>query len=336
MKALAATVAFLSLSFVQPLLAEPFRLIVTDLETPLVPNSIMDLADQLGYFAREGVDVELVRVQQTPSALAALQSGEGEMANVGTDTLLQLVAAGADNLRAVASPNKSLPFLIGAKDEIATPEAMEGRSFAIGRIGSLDHLLSMNVLTFLGVDTDKLALVSLGQPSVRAQALLAGQVDATTMSIGVWTALPDREGIHIVVDQDRYYQAAPVVTKVNIVSTNTLVERGDDVKGVLAALVKISRDFADAPNRWVESMTDARPDVEPDSLKKLAETYSRSWSINGGLQKDELEYTANWIYQGPDFKDARRVALDEWVDFAPLDAVLSELGAEDAFDRVSR
>ena len=70
--------------------AAPFRLIVTDLEPPLVPNSVMDLAAELGYFAREGVDVELVRVQQTPSALAALEAGEGEMANVSVDAVLQV------------------------------------------------------------------------------------------------------------------------------------------------------------------------------------------------------------------------------------------------------
>ncbi len=74
------------LAFAAPAAAEPFRLIVTDLAAPLVPNSVMDLAVQLGYFEREGVEVELVRVQQTPSALAALQAGEGEMANIAVDS----------------------------------------------------------------------------------------------------------------------------------------------------------------------------------------------------------------------------------------------------------
>lgn len=59
--------SFVSLALVAalttPAWAEPFRLIVTDLEPPLVPNSIMDLALSLGYFEREGVEVELVRVQ---------------------------------------------------------------------------------------------------------------------------------------------------------------------------------------------------------------------------------------------------------------------------------
>ena len=67
----------LSLGLALPATAEPFRLIVSDLETPLVPNSVMDLALANGYFDRAGVEVELVRVQQTPMAMAALQAGEG-------------------------------------------------------------------------------------------------------------------------------------------------------------------------------------------------------------------------------------------------------------------
>ena len=68
--------------------ADPLRLIVTHLQPPLVPNSVMDLALELGYFEHEGVDVELVRVRQTPSAVAAILAGEGDMANVGVSAVL--------------------------------------------------------------------------------------------------------------------------------------------------------------------------------------------------------------------------------------------------------
>ena len=50
--------------------AEPFRLIITESVTPLVPNSVMELALEFGYFRREGVEVRLIRVDQTPLAVA--------------------------------------------------------------------------------------------------------------------------------------------------------------------------------------------------------------------------------------------------------------------------
>jgi NitT/TauT family transport system substrate-binding protein len=312
-----------------PAKAEPFRLIVTDLETPLVPNSVMDLAEQLGYFDKEGVDVELVRVQQTPSAVAALQAGEGEMANIAVDAALQLVARDQLALKAVASPNKSLPFLIAAKREISAVTDLSGRSFGVGRVGSLDHSLSSMVLKKLGVDPASLDFVAIGQPNVRGQALAAGQIDATTMSIGVWLSLPDKTALHVLVSPDDYYAAAPVVNKVNVVTDEVLSQRRDDVVKVARALVKASRDFAADPKLWVDAMEKARPDVPRETLETLAEQFARSWSVNGGLNRDELAFTTDVAYQSEDFKDLARVDLAKWVDFSVLDEVLKEVGASE-------
>ena len=316
--------------------AEPFRLIVTDLTTPLVPNSVMDLAVELGYFEREGVDVELVRVQQTPSAIAALQAGEGEMANISVDSALQLAARDQLDLKAVLSPNKALPFLIAAKSEIETPQQLAGRSFAIGRLGSLDHTLSTKVLQAAGVDTDSLSFVGIGQPNVRAQALAAGQVDATTISIGVWLSLPDKEGLHILINQDDYYNAAPVVQKVNVVTDEVLQERRDEVVAVTRALIAAARDFAADPAKWIEAMAKARDDVSREDLEALAEAFADSWSINGGLNRQELEYTVEWAYDSPDFEGVQKINLEDWVDFSVIDEALEKLGTAEGADQYIR
>jgi NitT/TauT family transport system substrate-binding protein len=330
-----AVAAVLSL-VAAPVAAEPFRLIVTDLTAPLVPNSVMDLAVDLGYFEREGVDVELVRVQQTPSALAALQAGEGEMANIAVDAALQLTAREQLGLKAVMSPNKSLPFLIAAKEAVAGPADLAGRSFAIGRVGSLDHSLSAAVLRARGVDPEGVSFVAIGQPNVRAQALAAGQVDATTMSIGVWLSLPDQTGLHVIVDPDAYYNAAPVVQKVNVVPDAVLAERGDDVKRVVRALTLAARDFARDPEVWIDGMVKARPDVAREDLEELARTFADSWSVNGGLNRGEIDYTVDWLYESPDFAGLRRAELAEWVDFTTLDAVLADIGTAPGADQPAR
>lgn len=316
--------------------AEPFRLILTHLEPPLVPNSVMDLAAELGYFEREGVEVELVRVQQTPSALAALMAGEGEMANVSIDAVLQLVAQGNTELRAVTSPNKSLPFLIASKDDIASPVDLAGHSFGVGRIGSLDHSLSTKVLGDEGLDMDKLGVVTLGQPAVRAQALAAGQVDATTMSIGVWLSIPDKAGLKILVPQDSYYAGAPVVNKVNVVPTAVLAERRDEVVAVVRALVKISRDFEENPDAWAEAMDPWRGNLATDTMRTLAASFDGSWSTNGGIGREELQFTSDWIFRTEDFKNLAPVPLEAWVDFSVTDDVLSELGIAPGADQPTR
>jgi NitT/TauT family transport system substrate-binding protein len=275
-------------------------------------------------------------VQQTPSAIAALRAGEGDMANIAVDAALQLVARGQIHLKAVISPNKSLPYLIAAKEEITRATDLPGHSLGIGRIGSLDHTLTSKVLATFGVPAERVDFVAIGPPDVRAKALVAGQIDATTMSIGAWLAIPDKAGLHVLVTPDDYYAAAPIVSKFNVVTDEVLNAKRDEVTAVTRALVKISRDFAAQPQQWVDAMAAARPDVARADLDALAASFARSWSVNGGLARKELEQTGNWLYATPDFKDLRKLALADWVDFSILDGILAELGTARGFDEPTR
>lgn len=322
MKRLLASVFCL---FALPVLAEPFRIIVSDTEVPLVPNSVMELAGQGGYFSRAGVEVEFIRVAQSPMVMAALRAGEGEMANVSLDVLLQAVAAGAVDLRGVMSPNPSLPYLIAGRD-LAAPGDLAGKRFGIGRVGSVDHLLSLRVLETAGIDPAGLELVALGQPQARAQALLAGQIDATTMSIGTFTAIGPAPGISVLVDVDSFYKAAPILSKLNVVTTATLATRGAEVTAVTGALVLAARDFAASPEAWVAAMKTARPDVAEADLERLAAAFQGGWAVNGGLDAESLTEAQAWLHQGEDFAGLPLAPLDAFADLAPLEAVLARVG----------
>lgn len=331
----AASLAVLA-ALMGPAAAAPFRLIVTDLEAPLVPNSVMDLAVSLGYFERENVEVELVRVQQTPLAITALQAGEGEMANIGVDSLLQLVASDQLDLRAVMSPSKSLAFMIVARDSISDVASLAGKSFGVGRIGSVDQTLSRQVLANQGVDVDGLNLVALGQPAARAQALAAAQIDATTMSLGTWTTLPDQSGMKVLIDQDAYFKAAPVVSKVNVMLPETIETRRPEVVAVVTALTKLARDISEDPQIWINAMADLRPDLDRAALESLAAAYSESWSVNAGLSAADLNFTADWNFKSADFADLKPIELSRWVDFSIADEVLKNLGTMPTMDPADR
>jgi len=326
------TAATLSVLCANAGLADPLRLIVTHTAPPLVPNSVMDLAQELGYFAAEGVDVEIIRVQQTPMAIAALQSGEGDMANVGIDAILQINAQMGKSAVAITSPNKALPFVIAAKTSINSAADLTGHSFGIGRLGSLDHSLSGRVLDQTGVAIDDLDLVALGQPTLRAQALAAGQIDATTMSIGTWMSIPDKTGLHILIDQDTYFAAAPVVNKVIATTPEILQNRREDVVGMVRALTKLSRDFSADPVKWANAMAEHAPQLDAGQRLDLANSFVKSWSVNGGMNAAELEFAQNWHYQNPDFADVARLSLADWTDFTIVSDVLDQIGVVETSD----
>jgi NitT/TauT family transport system substrate-binding protein len=307
--------------------ADTFKMIITETEIPLVPNSVEDLALRMGYYKRAGVDVELVRVSQTPSAVAALRSGGGDMANITTDTAIQLVARGQMRLRGVISPDKALPFVIAAKKTIANPKDLEGKSFGVARVGSVDYDMSRIVLAKMGVNPDKLNYLAIGQPPVRAQALLAGQIDATTISVGVWTTMPGRNGLNLMVDQTAFYKAAPFLSKLCVVTDTTAKAKASQVAAVVRAIILASRDFAKNPKLWVDAMAVARPDVKRADLEVLAADYRKSWSVNGGLNLDDLRFTTDTLYRtSPDFKDLPRIEPGQWIDTSFVDEALKGLG----------
>jgi NitT/TauT family transport system substrate-binding protein len=233
----------------------------------------------------------------------------------------------------VLSPNKSLPYLVAAKNAITTVKGLEGKNFGIGRIGSLDHTLTMMVMRKSGTDPDKVQYVGVGQPAQRGDALMAGAIDATTMSIGVWLSLPKKDGLHVLVDQPTYFAAAPVIDKVNVVRDDVLQSKRDQITAVTKAIILASRDFANDPKKWVDAMVVARPDVKRSDLEALAEAFKYSWSVNGGLNKDELTNTADADYQGPDYKDLRKIKFEEWVDLSVIQSVLKTVGVSSLSDK---
>lgn len=315
---------------------EPFRMIVTEPEVPLVQNSVMFLAQELGYYEDNGVTVEFVRVTDTTLASAALQAGEGEMANIALDATMQMVANDVLDLRAVTSPNKFLPFLIACVDDVETVDDIAGRDFAVNRVGSLDYGLSRMVMTEAGLDVETVNYVPIGFTSARAEALAAGQVECATMSIGVWLSIPDRSGLRIVVPVAEYGDAAPVVNKVNVVRAETLEERYDDVVAVIRALTELSRHYNENPDAWVQDMLQVRPDQDEETLTALAETFVGTWSVNGGISADELTFSVGEVFKSEEFAGLEEPDLDEWVDFGPVDDVLAEIGVDESADAPTR
>src|SRR3954447_13554091 len=115
------------------------KLAVTDPTVSLIPNSVMWLAKDLGYFEREGLDVDLVEMSGTPLAIAALMSGQADVANIGVPEVIELVATDKADVRAVHSPNVRQYFLLAGNGDLRTPQDLKGRTFGVARVGSVDH-----------------------------------------------------------------------------------------------------------------------------------------------------------------------------------------------------
>ena len=135
---------------------------------PALPNSVLWLAKDLGYYEREGLDVSLIELNGTPAVIAAMRSGDLDVGNIATSDVLNLTASKTLELRAIHSPDSRQYFMVVTKDTIGTVADLKGRSFGIARVGSLDHTMTSLVLKAKGFDPADLKFVGAGDPSARA------------------------------------------------------------------------------------------------------------------------------------------------------------------------
>ena len=312
------------------------RLGLASAPAPPLPNSVLWLAKDLGFYQREGLDVELTEFQGTPLAIAAMIAGEVDVANVSTSEVIRMTATKGQPMRAIHSPDARLYFLVAARDEIKSVNALQGKTFAVSRIGSVDHSLSMLALKSLGFNPAGLKLVAMGVPSTRAQALVAGRVDATSLSVGTWVTIRRDPGVRILIDHNTYYENAMVVEKVNAVTAKVMDEKAEHLRRFTAAILKASRHFAESQDSWVTAIAKRRPDIDRKDAADLWLGFKTAWAVNGLMHLEAYKKTAEFFYQTGALEKVPKIEVSDWTDTRFVDDVLKDIGSYEKFDPPGR
>ena len=91
---------------------------------PPLPNSVNWLAKDLGFYQREGLDVELIELQGTPLAMAAMISGDIDVGNIATSEAIRLTAAKANPCARFIRPTRALfSYRRARRDQIGSGSA---------------------------------------------------------------------------------------------------------------------------------------------------------------------------------------------------------------------
>jgi NitT/TauT family transport system substrate-binding protein len=212
-------------------------------------------------------------------------------------------------MRAIHSPDTRLYFLIAARDNIKFASQLQDKTFAVARIGSVDHTLSMIALKALGVNTASLTAVAIGTPSTRAQALVAGRIDATTLSLATWVTIQREPGVKVLVDHNTYYDTATVVEKVNAVTTKVMETKPEHLRRFTAAIMKASRHFAEKQDAWVEAITKRRPDIDRKDATNLWSGFKTAWAVNGLMNLDSYKKSADFFYHTGTLEKAPKIEI---------------------------
>jgi NitT/TauT family transport system substrate-binding protein len=132
-----------------------------------------------GYYATEGLDVELIAMR-APTANLALIGGNVEFSAVplaGLTTALR----GAP-LKLLFCQFDKPQHALFAKGEVSTIKALRGKRVAVSGLGTIDDILLRDALVANGIDPARdLTILAMGAADTRFSAMVSGAIDGSVL-----------------------------------------------------------------------------------------------------------------------------------------------------------
>ncbi len=195
------------------------------------------VAVERGYFAEEGLEVELEYFQAAGPMAVAIASGDidfgvtavsGALINLAEKGAIKVIG-GALTEEPGISGQKILVSSAAFEAGVTTPADLGGRSFAITQTGSSFHYMASQIAAAEGFPTDAMRLTPLQKVGAIIGALKSGQVDAWTIVPHIAVGLDASGGARIIGEVADYipdYQVTTVFTSArNAAERRDLVER---------------------------------------------------------------------------------------------------------------
>lgn len=236
-----------------------------------------------GFFAEEGLDVELVYTRGGGAAIQALNGGAVEYAATSFDAALGAYANGASIVRFATTgrlPLFALATSPRTADEIASVADLRGKTVGVAALGTADHAMTLYLLQEAGIDPDEVRFATLGTNLFHALRL--GQVDAGMVQEPSLSMLTD-QGANVLVnamdiDDAREHFGGAYEFMGVAVHRNQLDERREEMRAMGRALRKGLIYTREAP---VAELVDALPQElvaggDTDRLKGALERYRLS------------------------------------------------------------
>lgn len=161
------------------------------------------LADSLGFFAEEGLDVVVRDFSAGALALQAVQDGAADVCSGAFEHVLRAKVRGQAYRSLVLqgrAPQLALGVSLRALPAYKDLGDLVGRRIGVSSVGSSTHLAASLVLVRAGVSPRDVAFVGVGSGASAMNALRSGQVHALCHADPLMTLLEQKADMRIVSD----------------------------------------------------------------------------------------------------------------------------------------
>jgi NitT/TauT family transport system substrate-binding protein len=196
------------------------------------------IAREAGLFKKYDLDVPMVFVTPGAPSVAAILSGDSEVAVIGAASITRPWVQGNKDPVFVGGIKSLLTHSLIAKPEIARPEQLKGKRIGVSRIGSNPHYFAVQALRHYNIDAREVNFIQAGGAPETLAALAAQAIDAAVLTVPT-DAQALKMGYHYVVygpDLKIAYAATTFITRRTIVA-----KRGPVIGRFMRAMAEAAR-----------------------------------------------------------------------------------------------
>src|SRR6185503_10409492 len=196
------------------------------------------IAHEAGLYKKYDLDVPMVFVTPGAPSVAAILSGDSEVAVIGAASITRPWVQGNKDPVFVGEIKSLLTHSIIAKPDIKRPEQLKGKRIGVSRIGSNPHYFAVQALRHFGIESREVSYIQAGGAPETLAALVAQGIDAAVLTVPT-DAQALKLGYHYVVygpDLGIAYAATTITTRRSIIA-----KRGPVISRLMRAMAEAAK-----------------------------------------------------------------------------------------------
>lgn len=189
------------------------------------------IAQEKGFFEKNGLKAEIIRINSEPTTYQALISGDIDATSGAPTGLVQSNIQGI-GVVSLGSWDNLVSYTIMTKEKISDLSQLKGKKIGINRLGGKSSLVLRVMLEDAGLNTSKdITLLQLGGSQERLAALLRGGIDAAPVDFAFEPKMKQL-GFNIVPGKKTPFMNGPIT----VTTASLKANRGKWVRFVKAYL----------------------------------------------------------------------------------------------------
>src|SRR5947209_1573707 len=156
------------------------------------------VARDVGLFAAQGLDVEIINMNGGSRGAAELQAGRLDAMHVGLSSVIRVNRAGGD-LRSVGSLSNIIRFTFFSAPGVNSAADLKGGVIGVSTFGSESDSTVTLALARLGLTRNDVTLKEYGGGARRLEAVKSGEIKATPINEPI-ASLARGQGVKVLID----------------------------------------------------------------------------------------------------------------------------------------